>query len=107
VRVVRNAVNLGSTRNFEQAISLCQGEFVALCDLDDIWFPGKLATLSSILTANPDAGGVFSDGRLLDPNGQITERMLWQSVRFDAKDQQLFAGANSQKSCCAATSLPA
>ena len=35
----QNVTNLGSTRNFEQAIQLCRGEAIALCDQDDYWLP--------------------------------------------------------------------
>ncbi len=65
VHVMVNEVNLGSTRNFEQALQRASGEFLALCDQDDIWFPEKLATLALALQRNPRAGGVFSDALLL------------------------------------------
>src|SRR5213080_381833 len=42
VRLQRNEANLGFVKNFEQAISLCTGDFVALSDQDDVWMPGKL-----------------------------------------------------------------
>src|ERR1700744_4204932 len=32
-----NTENLGYTKNFEKAIALCTGEYIALCDQDDIW----------------------------------------------------------------------
>ena len=37
-----NKHNIGVIKNFEKAISLCQGDYVALSDQDDIWFPEKL-----------------------------------------------------------------
>ena len=37
-----NEHNIGVVKNFEKAISLCQGDYVALSDQDDIWFPEKL-----------------------------------------------------------------
>lgn len=40
-----NAVPLGVTRNFERAISLVRGTWVALADQDDIWLPEKLARM--------------------------------------------------------------
>ena len=47
-RVVVNDKNLGSTRNFEQAISLCQGEIVLLADQDDVWYPYKLRRIQEV-----------------------------------------------------------
>src|ERR687885_1327551 len=43
VRLTVNERNLGSTKNFERAISLCAGDLVALSDQDDLWLPAKLA----------------------------------------------------------------
>jgi len=37
-----NQRNLGYNRNFEKAISLCNGDFIALCDQDDVWLPTKI-----------------------------------------------------------------
>lgn len=44
-----NATPLGINKNFLKAISLCHGEYIALCDQDDIWQKEKLAkTLAQI-----------------------------------------------------------
>lgn len=40
-----NDTNLGVTKNFEKAISLCKGEYIALVDQDDIWLPHKIDVL--------------------------------------------------------------
>jgi glycosyltransferase involved in cell wall biosynthesis len=45
LRYVVNQKQKGLVKNFEQAISLCSGDFIALSDQDDIWKPHKLATL--------------------------------------------------------------
>ena len=37
IRVFRNDKNLGFKMNFEKAISLCNGKYIALSDQDDIW----------------------------------------------------------------------
>ena len=36
VRLFRNEKQLGPVQNFARAVSLCRGEYVALCDQDDI-----------------------------------------------------------------------
>ncbi len=53
VRFFRNPINLRSTKNFEHAIALCDGDFIALCDQDDIWLPEKLARQLAILESDP------------------------------------------------------
>lgn len=37
-----NEQNLGYNKNFEKAIKLCTGDYIALSDQDDIWFPEKI-----------------------------------------------------------------
>lgn len=37
-----NDSNLGYNKNFEKAISLCKGDYIALSDQDDVWFPNKI-----------------------------------------------------------------
>lgn len=41
-RIYQNEQNLGYTDNFERAIKLCNGEYIALCDQDDLWHPDKI-----------------------------------------------------------------
>ena len=47
IHVYNNEVNLGVIKNFEKAVSLCSGEYIALCDQDDIWLPEHLQFLLS------------------------------------------------------------
>lgn len=37
-----NETNLGYNRNFEKAIRLCTGDYIALSDQDDVWFSNKI-----------------------------------------------------------------
>ena len=45
IRAFQNSHNLGFKRNFEHAISLCSGEYIALSDQDDIWTQNHLELL--------------------------------------------------------------
>jgi glycosyltransferase involved in cell wall biosynthesis len=40
-----NATNLGLVKNYEKALSLSKGDYVALADQDDIWYQGKIELL--------------------------------------------------------------
>jgi glycosyltransferase involved in cell wall biosynthesis len=44
-RISINAEQLGVTRNFERGIQLARGQWVALCDQDDVWLPAKLGRM--------------------------------------------------------------
>jgi glycosyltransferase involved in cell wall biosynthesis len=61
-----NERNLGFVRNFEQVVSLCTGDCIALADQDDIWEPEKIETL---VRAMGDSSLVYSDASLIDGTG--------------------------------------
>lgn len=82
VRIVSNAETLGSTKNFEQAIQLCNGDFIALCDQDDIWLPHKLERLFEVLQENSSLGGVFSDADLIDDESRPIGKSIWTTHNF-------------------------
>lgn len=85
VRVVANPTTLGSTRNFENAIRLCKGDLIALCDQDDLWLPNKLDRLRAVF-ADPPVGGVFSDAELVDASSQAVGKRLWQLHKFEFRE---------------------
>ena len=95
VRFYRNPVNLGSTKNFEQAMQCCRGEAIALCDQDDIWAPDKLAAFATILASKPEVAGVFSNALLIDEENTLTPGNLWARVGFTSSRQQRFAGGDA------------
>ncbi len=78
-----NSKNLGVTRNFEQAISLCHGDFIALCDQDDRWHSSKLERLAQALAANPLAGFVCSNAALINQDGGRMRGTLWDRWRIN------------------------
>jgi glycosyltransferase involved in cell wall biosynthesis len=83
VHFCRNERNLGSTKNFEQVISLCSGELIALSDQDDIWHTNKLSRLADAFVSNTEIGGVFSDARLVDSESKLIGKTLWQIFDFN------------------------
>lgn len=66
VTIVRNAVNKGYLRNFEQAIERCEADVIVLSDQDDCWRGDKLATIGEVFRRDADLGGVFSDAQVVD-----------------------------------------
>jgi glycosyltransferase involved in cell wall biosynthesis len=87
VHFERNAITLGSTRNFEKAVRLCSGEAIALCDQDDVWREDKLERMAEVLDSEPDVGGVFSDATVVDENSQTLPESMWEQRQFDARLQ--------------------
>lgn len=88
VRLYVNKKNLGSTRNFEQAITLCEGDVIALSDQDDVWLPEKLQKFEAEFAASPDVGLVFSDALVVDESLRPLDYALWQSLEFTADWQR-------------------
>jgi glycosyltransferase involved in cell wall biosynthesis len=82
VRVVQNKTNLGSNRNFQQAIELCSGDLIVLSDQDDIWAPSRVERSEAELQAKPGCGLVFSDAIVIDDDGRPTGNTLWQNFVF-------------------------
>ena len=88
VRVLVNDQNLGSTKNFEKAISLCSGEFIFLSDQDDIWNPDKIEKMVGAFENDPDVGLVFSDVELVDESSTIEEKTLF-SDSLSLKEREM------------------
>jgi glycosyltransferase involved in cell wall biosynthesis len=82
VRVVCNEQRLGSTKNFEQAIRLCTGDFIATSDQDDVWLPDKLALCEAALEAEPARGLVFTNAEVVDDALRPLGHRLWEAIHF-------------------------
>lgn len=65
LRVFRNGINLGFNKNFEKAISLCKGKYIAISDQDDVWLPEKLELLHQHIKDN---WLIFSSSEWVDEN---------------------------------------
>lgn len=57
IHIYKNEVNLGFKKNFEKAVSLCSGEFIALSDQDDIWEKNHLEVLVGMIAHSSLACG--------------------------------------------------
>lgn len=77
VHIYKNENNLGYIKNFEKAISLCQGDFIALSDQDDIWELNKLETL---LGQIKDFMLIYSDSEIVNEKGEFLNKKI-SSIR--------------------------
>lgn len=71
VRIFVSDMTLRSTKNFEKAIGLCEGDIIFLSDQDDVWFPDKLARMLTIFEEDAGVGAVFLMERLLACNLKV------------------------------------
>lgn len=92
IRIYQNAENLGYIKNFEKAIGLCQGEYIALADQDDIWDLNKI----SILVENIGEHLLIShDSAFMDEQGNPMGRKMSDIRNFYAGgDSRIFLMEN-------------
>ena len=64
--VVENEHNLGYAKNFEKAISLCKGEYIALSDQDDVWDLNKITILVKNIGEN---ALIYHDSEFISQDG--------------------------------------
>jgi hypothetical protein len=78
--VSRSPRRRGVYGNFERALRMAPAEadLLAPCDQDDVWHPDKLAVLREALGG---AQLVYSDQRLVDPDGGVLRSTLWEGRR--------------------------
>lgn len=109
VRVIENETNLGFSRNFQKAISLCKGEIIFLCDQDDVWHREKIAIMKDVLDKHPEALLAVHDSVLVDEQRQVLEESFWDyfspkfnPAEFEAHNYgRLFMGNVVQGCACA------
>ncbi len=71
IKCYKNEVNLGFNKNFEKAITLTSGNYIAISDQDDVWLPNKLQSLLDhikdnwLIFSNSSYTGNDKQGRLL------------------------------------------
>ncbi|MFH0545331.1 glycosyltransferase [Escherichia coli] len=71
ITVLSNDYNMGVAKSFERAIENSSGDYIALCDQDDIWVANKLETLMVHIGNNEL---IYSDYSFIDHCGNNIEK---------------------------------
>lgn len=69
IKIHVNTKNVGYKTNFKNAIELTSGDFIFLCDQDDIWHKDKVKKMMNILDSNSRILALTSSFDLIDGNG--------------------------------------
>lgn len=77
IHVYINETNLGFKKNFEKAITLCNGDYIAFCDQDDVWENWKL---QETLDAIGDNYLISTDSLLVDSQLNSLNRTFKQNL---------------------------
>jgi len=82
IKLYRNEQNLGYVKNFEKAIKLCAGEYIALCDQDDIWDKDKISIMVEEIKDNIL---IYHNSDFIDDEGQRigTETIAAMRILYD------------------------
>jgi len=94
IKFVQNAENVGAIKSFERCIKECSGDIVFLSDQDDVWHEDKVARMLSVFKKDPKALLVFSDGDLIDENGNGLSGTLWSKWNFTSELQKEWQNNN-------------
>ncbi len=101
VVTVFHEVNTGLSGARNSGLAIASGDFVALCDADDIWAEDKLKIQLEKFRRQPELGVVHSDAVIIDGDGRSTGRRY--SAEFHGPDQRcsgiLFAESVYEISC--------
>lgn len=86
VRLYSNARRLGFADNFLKAASLCEGEWIAFCDQDDVWLAHKLAVMMHAAGRYPSANVIVHSAELVDADLRPSGRRIpdFKRTRFAA-----------------------
>jgi glycosyltransferase involved in cell wall biosynthesis len=82
LRILRNQTALGVTRNFEQALAACTGEFIALCDQDDRWHDDRIERAVHRFVVQPELLLLHADAVLIDERGASLGASLSQGLEI-------------------------
>lgn len=85
-------------RNFENALKHAKGDYIFLCDQDDIWFPGKVKTMLSYLK---QYDLVVSDCKVVDADLNVISESFF-SGRLSGKGFWKNLIKNTYLGCCMA-----
>lgn len=72
-RITYQQKNLGAVANFEYATRQANGGYIAFCDQDDTWLPGKIEKLYNAIG---NSLLVYSDSELVDEEGKSLHKKI-------------------------------
>lgn len=73
LKVLKNERNIGYIKNFEKAILLCKGDFIALSDQDDIWDLEKIRLQVENIEDNLL---IYHDSEFIAENGTLLNKKM-------------------------------
>jgi len=95
VNILRNSRALGITANFEQALTACTGELIALSDQDDVWAEHRLERMVAEFETRPALLMLHADARLVNADGAPLESTLFETLGISPGELALVHGGRA------------
>ena len=95
IKLFERIKNLGLVGNWKETLLNCNGDYIAICEGDDVWKdPDKLQKQVDFLEANPEYILTHSDTQVIDEKGHIIkESKLLDHFKRDISRTELKQGA--------------
>ena len=90
IHIYKNSANVGFKNNFEHILSLCNGEYIAFCDQDDVWEANHLEILYNNIGNNDCIG---ANSLIIDEKGVSQNKTLleyWPIHVMPKNEKELF-----------------
>ncbi|ARK09909.1 glycosyltransferase family 2 protein [Fibrella sp. ES10-3-2-2] len=93
IKIYVNEKKLGVIKNFQRAISLCTGDWVACCDQDDVWMSNKLEISVNALNTLDESKPalVFSDLTVTDKDLVVITNSYWKMININPLQTSLYS----------------
>lgn len=88
IKLHHNKKALKTIKNFEKAVSLTTGDYIFLCDQDDIWKNNKVEKMVSLMEENNEILLLFSNGHLINSDNVSLKSTLWEHWKFDKQKRK-------------------
>lgn len=76
VTLIQNSQNLGYKLNFKKAMEKCKGDYIFLCDQDDIWEKDKVKDMMHIMESHKNIHVLASSFTYIDGQDQMISTTL-------------------------------
>ena len=92
IKIFQNEFNVGYIRNFEKAISICSGEYIALADQDDIWELHKIRMLCNSIKNHIL---IYHDSNIINEIGEPLNKRMSDIINlYEGSDVRPFLFMN-------------
>ncbi len=72
IKILTNSHNLGMAASLNKGLALCQGQYIARMDADDISLPARFEKQIHLLQSNPNLVAVGCNVDIINNDGQVT-----------------------------------